>query len=105
ETFQNMYKYSEFFYEPVSSLLEYLPKDGLLMFDEMGRIQEAANQLDKEETEFYTTLLEQQQILPGINFSYDWSSIKEKFVQQRIYLSVFLRHIPNTQPENVVNIS
>lgn len=105
ETFEAMYKYSEYFYDEVSSLLDYLPKDGLLIFDEMGRIQESAQQLDKEEVEFFTTLLEQQQVLPGMKFSFDWTAIKEKFQQQKIYMSVFLRHIPNTQPENIVNIS
>ena len=105
ESFQEMYKYSEFFYENVSSLLDYLPKDGLVIFDEMGRIQETAEQLDKEEMEFHQILLEQLETIPGMTFSFDWTKIKEKFNHQRIYLSVFLRHIPNTQPENIVNMS
>ncbi len=53
----------------------------------------------------YTSLLEQHQAIPGMKFSFDWPTIKEKFQQQRIYMSVFLRHIPNTQPENIVNLS
>lgn len=105
ETFQEMYKYSEHFYDEVSSLLDYLPNNGLLIFDEMSRIQEAAQQLDKEEAEFFTTLLEQHQVIPGMKFSFDWTTIKDKFKQQKIYMSVFLRHIANTQPENIVNIS
>ena len=42
ETFQTMYKYSMFYYEQSASLLDYLPKDSLLIIDEMNRIQEVA---------------------------------------------------------------
>ncbi len=105
EDFQDMYKYSEYYYEDLNSLLDYVPKDGLLLFDEMSRIQEAAQNLDKEEAEFNHSLLQQSKILPNTSFSFDWTALREKMTQQRIYMSVFLRHIPNTQPKNIVNMS
>lgn len=105
EDFQEMYKYSAFFYENHNSLLDYVPNDGVLIFDEMSRIQETAQTLDKEETELVESLLEQFKILPNMNLSFDWVTLREKMTQQRIYMSVFLRHIPNTQPENIVNVS
>src|SRR5699024_626336 len=45
QSFQGMYKYSALFYEENVSLLDYLPKDGLLLFDEFNRIQESAQHL------------------------------------------------------------
>src|SRR5690606_24420417 len=42
---------------------------------------------------------------PHTSFSFDWLAIKNKLTQQRIYLSVFLRHIAGTQPKNIVNLS
>src|SRR5699024_8301624 len=44
QLFQGMYKYSGLFYEENVSLLDYLPKDGLLLFDEYNRIQDSAQQ-------------------------------------------------------------
>ncbi|MBO1004453.1 transcription-repair coupling factor [Pseudogracilibacillus auburnensis] len=105
EPFQEMYKYSEFFYENPSSLLDYLPKNGLIIFDEMSRIQESAQTLDIEEAELYKTLLHQQEIVPNSTFSFDWITLREKMAIQKLYMSVFLRHIPNTQPENIVNLA
>src|SRR5699024_3314440 len=105
ETFQEMYKYSSLFYEKPHSLLDYIDDDGLLIFDEIGRIQESAQYLDKEEAEFASVLMEQQQFVPDVSFSFDWTSLIEKMNVQRIYLSVFMRHIPNTQPANIVNMS
>lgn len=105
EYFQGMYKYSELFYESTYSLLDYVTKDTLVIVDEMSRVQEAAMNLDKEEAEVQTIMLEERQLLPNSSFSFDWQTIKNKLTQQRIYLSVFLRHITGTQPENIVNIS
>lgn len=105
ETFQGMYKYSELFYEKTYSLLDYLSDDTLVIVDDMNRVQEAANNLDKEEAEVQEIMLEERQLLPHTSFSFDWLAIKNKLTQQRIYLSVFLRHIAGTQPQNIVNLS
>src|SRR5690625_2994381 len=105
EDFQEMYKYSSLFYDHPNSLLDYLPEDGLIMFDEMSRIQESAQNLDKEEAELTQSLVEQSKMVPNITFSFDWHTLKEKMHHQKIYMSIFLRHIPNTQPKNIVNLS
>ncbi|WP_405098253.1 transcription-repair coupling factor [Oceanobacillus sp. FSL H7-0719] len=105
ERFQEMYKYIGFLYENPASLLDYLSDDGLIVLEEMGRIQETAANLDTEEAEWYSNLLEANKMVKGSRFSFDWHTILEKMNQQRIYMSVFLRHIPNTQPENIINLS
>ncbi|MFD1362576.1 transcription-repair coupling factor [Lentibacillus salinarum] len=105
EHFQEMYQYIGFFYNKPASLLDYLPSDGLIILDEMSRIQETATNLDTEEAEWYRTLLEANKMVRNSRFSYDWHTVWENIDQQRIYMSVFLRHIPNTQPQNIVNLS
>ncbi len=105
ERFQEMYKYIGFFYEEPMSLLDYLPEDSLIILEEMGRIQEAATSLDQEEAEWYASLLESNRMVKGSRFSFDWQTVLDKMNKQRIYMSVFLRHIPNTQPENIINLS
>ncbi len=103
--FDEMYKYIGFFYDEPTSLLDYLPANGLIILDEMSRIQETATSLDNEEAEWHASLLEANQIVQGSQFSFDWHAVRDKMKQQRLYMSVFLRHIPNTKPENIVNIS
>ncbi|MDC3417930.1 transcription-repair coupling factor [Aquibacillus salsiterrae] len=105
ERFQEMYKYAFYYYEEPSSLLDYLPKDGLLILDEMSRIQETAIRLDEEEAEWYNSVLESSQMVRDISISYDWHDVWAKMKHPRLYLSVFLRHIPNTNPQNIVNMS
>ncbi|WP_028781781.1 transcription-repair coupling factor [Thalassobacillus devorans] len=105
ERFQEMYKYINFYYEEPANLIDYLPEDGLVVVDEMSRIQETAQRLDQEEAEWYQSLLEANQMVRDLSISYDWHDVWSNIKHPRLYLSVFLRHIPNTQPENVVNIS
>ncbi|WP_163539363.1 transcription-repair coupling factor [Gracilibacillus sp. YIM 98692] len=105
ERFQGMRKYISYFYDVQSSLLDYLPDDGLIILDEMSRVQETALHLDDEEAEWLKDHLERNQALKSMHLSFDWYDVWAKMTQPRLYLSVFLRHIPNTNPSNIVNIS
>ncbi|WP_042220777.1 transcription-repair coupling factor [Oceanobacillus manasiensis] len=105
ERFQEMYKYIGFLYQEPASLLDYLPDNGLIIMDEMSRIQETAINLDTEEGEWYSSLLESNRMVKNSTFSFDWNQVWEHLRHQRLYMSVFLRHIPNTQPQNIINLS
>ncbi|WP_186575711.1 transcription-repair coupling factor [Aquibacillus kalidii] len=105
ERFQEMYKYGFYFYDQPASLLDYLPEDGLIILDEMSRIQETAIRLDEEEADWYSSVLQSNQMVRDVSISYDWHDVLQKMKQPKLYLSVFLRHIPNTNPQNIVNMS
>lgn len=105
EIFQDLYKYNRYFYEKPASLLDYLGDDGLVILDEIGRIQETAEQLDQEEVELIEVLLADQRIVRDLTLSNDWLTIWDQMNQRKIYLSVFLRHVANTAPKNIVNLS
>ncbi|WP_082235822.1 transcription-repair coupling factor [Halobacillus massiliensis] len=105
ERFQELYKYIGYFYEEPISLLDYLPENGLIVLDEMSRINETASRLDHEEAEWYNSLLEVNQLVRGLRISFDWHDTWVKMKHPKLYLSVFMRHIANTQPQNIVNIS
>lgn len=105
EKFTGMSIYNAYFYDEPANLLDYLAEDAIVFFDEMSRVQEAAEQLDNEEAEWYKHSLEMNYLMNNMTFSYDVTKIRKKLSQQKIYLSVFMRHIPNTKPEQTVNIS
>ncbi|MEN2766719.1 transcription-repair coupling factor [Ornithinibacillus xuwenensis] len=105
ERYQEMQKYIGFFYNDPASLLDYLPSNGIIILDEMSRIQETATNLDHEEAEWYSSLLEASKMVANSSFSFDWHTIWGNMHARRIYMSVFLRHIPNTNPQNIINLS
>src|SRR5690606_22905011 len=102
EHFKEMHKYIGFFYDKPASLLDYLPTNGFVILDEMSRIQETATNLDHEEAEWYSSLLEASKMVVGSKFSFDCHSVFHDMNATRVYMSVFLRHIPNTNPDNSV---
>src|SRR5690625_6769139 len=105
EKFTGMSIYNAYFYDEPANLLDYLAEDAVVFFDEMSRVQEAAEQLDNEEAEWYKHSLEMNYLMNNMTFSYDVTKIRKKLSQQKIYLSIFMRHIPNTKLEQTVNRS
>jgi transcription-repair coupling factor (superfamily II helicase) len=102
---EQKYKYLALFYENPASLLDYMPENGLLLLDEISRVQEMAESLDKEEAEWYTSLLGEGKIIHDIPISHKYPDLLQKNKRPIIYLSLFLRHVPHTHPQNIVNIS
>lgn len=102
---EQQYKYSALFYDEPASLLDYMPENGLLFLDEVSRLYEMSENLDKEEAEWYTSLLSEGKMIHGIPISHTFSDLLQTCKKPRVYLSLFLRHVPHTHPQNIVSIS
>ena len=102
---QEMVKYLSYFYEKPASLLDYFPKNTLLILDEISRIHEMEDQLQKEEAEWVTSLLEEGKILHDTAMSFPFHSLISKQSRSILYYSLFLRHVQHTSPQNIVNVS
>lgn len=99
------FKYISLFYDNPASLIDYLPKNGIVVLDEISRIQETSDHLEKEEAEWYTNLLSEGQIIHGVQLSHKFTNLVQKSSKQFVYLSLFLRHVPFTSPQNILNMS
>ncbi len=104
-TFDHITQYMSLAYDKQASLLDYISEQSIVIYDEISRIQEMGEQLDKEEAEYYTTLLGEGKIIHDITLSHSVSSLMGQHRYPHIYLSLFLRHVPQTSPQNIVNIS
>ncbi|MFI8688602.1 transcription-repair coupling factor [Rossellomorea sp. NPDC077527] len=102
---EQIFKYLSLAYENPSSLLDYLHDDGVLFFDEFSRVQEMSDSLEKEEAEWYTSLLQEGQIIHEVPVSHTFSELVNRTKLPKVYFSLFLRHIPNTSPQNIFNVS
>ncbi|MFD2681341.1 transcription-repair coupling factor [Bacillus seohaeanensis] len=105
QTPEQIFKYLSIAYPSVTSLLDYFPSDSFLFFDEYSRIQEMNESLDTEEAEWYTSLLQEGQIIHDITVSHSLPSLFSNTMLPKVYFSLFLRHLPNTSPQNIFNIS
>ncbi len=98
-------KYLAFADDQPASLVDYLPKNGMVIVDEISRVLEMNDSLEKEEAEWYTSLLGEGQIIHDVNISHDISALLHNSHFPILYLSLFLRHVANTSPQNIINIS
>ncbi|HLU22933.1 MAG TPA: transcription-repair coupling factor [Bacillaceae bacterium] len=101
---EQFFKYLSYAYEPAASLLDYVSSDGILIFDELSRIQEMNERLSKEEAEWYTSLLANGDIIHDLDVSHSLDNLITNNQRPVIYLSLFMRHIPNTSPQNIANV-
>ena len=102
---EQIFKYLGMVYETSHSLLDYLPKNGLIVVDEISRVQEMSDSLDKEEAEWYTSLLGEGKIIHDLKISHELYSLTHRNSYPLLYLSLFLRHVANTNPQNIINMS
>lgn len=102
---ETTFKYLSLAYESPASLLDYLPEGGLVFLDEISRIQEVASTLEKEEQEWFVNLLGEGEIIHDVQLSYSFQELITSSSKKLVYLSLFLRHVPHTNPQNIINVT
>lgn len=103
-SFPEMYKYIALLYPERETLFDYMPQDTLLVMDEPTRLIETGKQLERDEAEWATHLLQNGKSLPGFVTGKEPEALLYQRPFQTLFLSLFLRQIPHTQPQNIVNI-
>ncbi|WP_449621620.1 transcription-repair coupling factor [Robertmurraya sp. Marseille-Q9965] len=102
---EQVFKYLSFAYEESNSLVDYLPENALIFVDEISRVQEMNDSLEKEEAEWYTSLLGEGKMIHDVVISHHIQRMVQKAKRSMVYMSLFLRHVPGTNPQNIINIS
>ncbi|WP_042171223.1 transcription-repair coupling factor [Paenibacillus gorillae] len=103
--FPEIYKYISLLYPERQTILDYVPEDTLLIMDEPTRLIETGKQLERDEAEWATHLLSNGKSLPGFTLARASDEILHHRSFQTLFLSLFLRQIPHTQPQNILNMT
>ncbi|MDF2720934.1 MAG: mfd, partial [Paenibacillus sp.] len=101
--FNGLFKYVGMLFPERHTLLDYIPKDAIIVIDEPSRLLESSKQLERDEAEWMTNLLQEGKSLPGFVMSKSYESILHRTAHPTLYVSLFLRQVPQTQPQNIVN--
>ncbi|MFD0717131.1 transcription-repair coupling factor [Paenibacillus sp. GCM10027626] len=102
--FPEIYKYVSLLYPERCTLFDYMAEDTLLIYDEPTRLIETGRQLERDEAEWATHLLQNGKSLPGFTLARPSEEILYHRPFPTIFLSLFLRQIPHTQPQNILNV-
>lgn len=103
--FQGMAKYLSLFYEQPATLIDYLPKRALVVMDEISRIQEAAEQSEREEAGWQVEMLERGEMVADLPLTVSWADLMDRLDRPALLLSLFLRYHGEFQPQNVINLT
>ena len=82
--FTGIYKYISRIYPENHTLLDYLAKKTVWVLDEPARIQESARQMEKEEGEWQTALLQEGEFLPQLRVSHTYEELFSRREHPRI---------------------
>lgn len=102
---ENILKYTSFAQQAPTSLGTYLPSNGLVIFDEIGRITEVLESLEKEERNWFVSLLEEGQIVHAAKTSFSFDEVNKMLHQRKLYLSLFVRTMPGITVNETISIS
>ena len=100
-----VFKYLSFAYEKPASLLDYFPENTVICIDEISRVIEMIESLNKEEAEWKTSLLEDGKIVHDAVVSHQLPDLFHQSGYPILYFSLFLRSVPGVQPQNLLNVS
>jgi transcription-repair coupling factor (superfamily II helicase) len=103
QLFPGRFKYIGLIYPERCTLFDYIAEDAVLVLDEPSRLLETAKQLERDEAEWYTHSLQEGHSLPAFALSKTYESLMARKVHPTLYISLFLRQVPHTQPQNIVN--
>ena len=102
--FDGLEQYLEYFYPDVVVLTDYLPRQGLLFWDDPEQVEKEAVSLLSELREYQTGLLLQGDILPGQMQCYtDLEGVLDGAFLGVIAMSTFSRNIPHVKIDAVFN--
>lgn len=101
--FQGMFKYISLLFPERQTLLDYMPEDSILMVDEPARLLETAKQLEKDESEWMTSSLQDGKCVPALVLSKPYETLLHRKAQPTLYMSLFLRQVQQVTPQNIVN--
>ncbi|HSO57931.1 MAG TPA: transcription-repair coupling factor, partial [Paenisporosarcina sp.] len=88
---EQMTKYVSILEDHPTFLGDYFAQDGLVIFDELGRIQETTDSLEREEKDWYISLLEEGKTVHDVKLSFSFKEILAMLNQRKIYFSLFAR--------------
>ena len=98
-------KYGSLLYEQPAFLGDYFSKDGIVLFDELGRIQEVTDAWEREEEEWFISLIEEGKMVHDVKPSFSFKEIFSMLDQQKIYFALFTRTFSGIRFDQTTNFS
>lgn len=98
-------RYGSLLYEKPAFLGDYFAKDGLVVYDEYGRIQEVMEAWEKEEKEWFISLIEEGKMVHAVKPSYSMKEVSAMIQLPILYFSLFARNFSGVRFRDITSLS
>lgn len=98
-------RYGSLLYENPTFLGDYFKENGIVIFEELSRIQETMEAWDKEEKEWLLELIEVGKMVHQVKPSYNFKEILANTQQQKLFFSLFARNFTGIKFNSTRNFS
>ena len=98
-------KYGSLLFETPHYLGDYFAQDGIVLFDELGRIQEGMEAWEREEQEWFVSMLEDGKLLHDVKPSFSLKEILSMLKQTKLYFALFTRTFAGVTLRKTINFS
>ena len=96
--------YGEYFYSSKTSLFDYVPTDGVVVFDEYSRILDSEQQLLQSEADWITDQLAHHKVLSTANYGNDMRDLLKADGHAQVLVSLFQKGIGNVRLAQITNV-
>ncbi|GLB47206.1 transcription-repair-coupling factor [Philodulcilactobacillus myokoensis] len=96
--------FSHFLFEQPNSIFDYLPKDGIVAFDDYNRLMDSNKQLVSDENNWAETKLEHAEIFSKQTFGHDFKNEFKRIPQAEILFSQFQKGLGQLKLDQVNDI-
>lgn len=98
-------KYGSLLYDKTAYLGDYFAQDGIVLFDELGRIQEVMDAWEREEDEWFLSLIEEGKMVHDVKPAFTLKEILAMLPQQKLSFSLFSRTFSGITFNKTTNFS
>ena len=98
-------KYASLLYNETAFLGDYFSSNGLVVFDELGHIQEIMDAWEREEDEWFLSLLEEGKMVHDVKPAFSFKEILGMIKQQKLFISLFSRTFSGVTFKKTTNFS
>lgn len=98
-------KYGSLLFGKSTFLGDYFAKDGIVFVDELGRIQEVMDAWEREEEEWFISLIEEGKMVHDVKPSFSLKEVFAMLNQQKLFFALFARTFSGFKFNKTTNFS
>ncbi len=95
--------YANLFYDQTAGLMDYLPKDAVVLVDDYGRLLDTDRRIDEDEANWITDRLRTHEMLPDQDLSLDFRTVMREVKRPQIFFSLFQKGMGNVRFNKLTN--